>query len=338
MSVSNSATPSEAIFDVLRRQAGVITTSQAKGLGLTQRQIEYRSSKGEWINIQRGLYRHALFEESERMKIWALILAGNGHVSHWHAARLHGLDPTFGKTKPEVTVRQGTHVGFEGIRVHESRQLATRSLTTIDGLPVSGVERTIMDVAAVEPAQWVILALIDSAKQKGLTSNQALERCLAVHARRGRDGTVRFRGALSHPSIHQTPAIGHQSRKAARVLQSAGLPYPFFEEQVLDADGTLIAQVDLSYVVPLLGFLDGFTYHGARRAQTNRDRAQRQTLRNQGFVVMEFTADQNRTRSGYMMEAGRKAYAEAERRLMLEPERYRFWTERTLVTDLRHAS
>lgn len=265
------------------------------------------------------------------MKIWAIILAGNGHVSHWHAARLHGLEPMFGKHTPEVTVRQGAHIVSAEIEVHESTQLATRDLRTIDGLPVSGVERTIMDVAAVETAQWVILSLIDCARRKNLTNHAALVACLKRHARRGRDGTVRFRRALEHPSAVDTPAIGHESRRAASIVHSAGLPYPFFEERVFDHNGDFIAQVDLSFDVPLVAFLDGFTYHGSRRRQTNKDHAQRQRLRNMGLIVLEFTADQNRLEAGFVMDSSRQAYAEAERRVMLEPIRYRFWIERRTV-------
>ncbi len=312
-------------LELFRHQAGVLSRAQAKALGLSERQIDHRISSGDWIVVRRGIYRHALFEVGPTMALWALTLNGNGYISHRYAARLHGLEPEL-RAAPELTVRSGTHVRFPDVRIHESTQVRTADLCTIDGLPVSGVERTIMDVAAVEHRRWWILALIDSALRKGLTDDAKLQACLKKHARRGRDGTVNFRNALLVSG--STPAIGHQSRLVAELIAAEGLPYPFFEERVFDGDD-FIAQVDLSFRLPLLGFIDGYRHHKARK-QINRDRWQRQRLRNMDFVVVEFTADQTRSRPGYVGRAVLESYREAERRVRLDPGRYRWWTDRPL--------
>lgn len=312
-------------LELFRNQAGVLSRAQAKALDLSERQIDYRIRRGDWIVVRRGVYRHALFEVGPKMALWALTLGGNGYVSHRCAARLHGLEPEL-RASPELTVRSGTHLRFPEVRVHESTQVHTADLCTIDGLPVSGVERAIMDVAAVEHRQWWILALIDSALRKGLTDHPKLQACLARHARRGRDGTVNFRNALLLSG--NAPAIGHQSRLVAELIAAEGLPYPFFEERVFDGDD-FIVQVDLSFRLPLLGFIDGYSYHRARK-QMNRDRWQRQRLRNMGFLVVEFTADQTASQPGYVRRSVLDAYREAEHRVRVDPGRYRWWTDRPL--------
>lgn len=313
------------LLDLFRTQAGVLTRRQALTIGASVRQIDYRVQRGQWLPMRRGIYRHYLFEVSPRMGVFALTLGHNGYASHRYAARLHGLEPAL-DARPEVTVSRGTHLHFPGVRLHESTQTRTAELHEIDGLPVSGVERTIMDVAAVEPRIWWVLALIDSAKRKGLTDNARLGACLDSHARRGRDGTVRFREALRRLGDDTKPAIGHLSRLVAQLAMATGLPQPFFEERIYDGDD-FIAQADLSFEVPLLAFLDGYGPHSSRR-QVNRDRWQRQRLREIGFVVVEYTYDQAHRSPAYVSRSIRLSHRQAEAAVRSDPQRWESWIAR----------
>ncbi len=318
-------------LDIFREQAGVITRAQALALGMSARQISHRLAKKRWTTVRRGVYRHALFHVSSDMEVWALTLSGRGYASHRFAARLHGLEPEL-RAVPEVTVKAGLHLHVAGVRVHESEQISTAGICHIRGLPVSGVERTIMDVAAVDYRQWWILALIDSAKRLNLTDDARLNACLKHHARRGRDGTVNFRRALEVSGNSQTSAIGHLSRETAQLLAAEGLPYAFFEERIYDEQG-FVAQVDLSFALPVVGFVDGFGPH-KDRMQMNRDRAQRQRLRNMGLCVFEFTADQVKRSPGYVKRSAVRTFGEAERLVRESPSRYLWWTERPLPQPL----
>lgn len=279
------------LLALFRSQAGVITRAQVSALGVTDRQISYRLGTGLWVAVRRGVYRHVLFDESEAMRVHALTLGGRAFVSHRHAAKLHGLDPVLMRC-PEVTSSRRIHDSFEGVIIHQTTQFRRNDIVWNDGLPVSTVERTIMDCAAVEPQLWKTMALIDSAREAGLTDLTKLHGCLETHARRGRDGTVRFRRALSLIAANELPAASPFSRQVAESIHAAGLPYPYIEEEIRSSDGRRLARVDLSFDEAVLIFLDGFAYHGRRRAQTNRDRQQRQVLRSAGYVVLEFTWDQ----------------------------------------------
>lgn len=313
------------LLDLFRIQAGVLTRRQALVAGATARQIDYRVQRGHWLPIRRGIYRHYLFEVSPRMGVFALTLGHNGYASHRYAARLHGLEPAL-DAPPEVTVARGTHLHVPGLRLHESTQTRTAEVHDIDGLPVSGVERTIMDVAAVEPRIWWVLALIDSAKRKGLTDNARLGACLDRHARRGRDGTVRFREALRRLGDETKPAIGHLSRLVAHLATAIGLPHPMFEEPIFDG-AEFVAQTDLSFEVPLLAFLDGYGPHSSRR-QVNRDRWQRQRLRELGFVVVEYTYDQAHRSPAYVSRSLQRSYRQAEAAVRSDPRRWASWVQR----------
>jgi hypothetical protein len=311
------------LLGIFRIQAGIITSHQALAIGLSRRQIRYRLQTGRWLQLRRGVYRHGLFDESELMWVHALSIGGSGYASHRYAARLHGLEP-YDRATPELTVRRRSiqHVP-PTIRIHESTQVDTADITTIDGLPVSGIERTIMDVAATERRQWAILAAIDSAVRQQKTDAFRLDHCLKLHARRGRDGTVRFRKALEQFNSSDAVPIGHASRRAAAIVHSSGVPRPSFEDRVY-VNGEFIAQTDLAWEVPLVGFIDGFTHHGSRRQQTTRDRHQRQTLRSSGLVVLEFTYDQLSDPS-FVVTTTRSAHREALVRVRKNRHRYRDW-------------
>ena len=225
------------------------------------------------------------------MVIQSLVIGGHGFVSHRTAANIHGLDPQF-RGITELTVKKGAHKEHPGVFIHESNQIHLADVTMVNNLPVSGVERSIMDVAAVVKETWKVLALIDSARIAGKTDLKKLHACLMRHARRGRNGTVHFRESLRRIRADEPPAIGPFSREVAEALYAAGLRYPSLETSINGLGGEFIAQVDLYWPERgLVLFLDGFTYHGARRDQTNRDRVQRERLRATGLTVLEITWD-----------------------------------------------
>lgn len=297
------------VLELFRQQGGVVHREQAKVAGLTYRQIDYRLQRGDWIKLRDCVYQHAAFPESDLLRMFALTLGGAGHASHRYAARLYGLD-LVQKARPEVTTRPSLGLTYSGVIAHESTQLETADLTWIDGLQVSGIERTIMDCAAVIHQKWKILALIDQARVMKLTTPTKLRRCLAIHARRGRNGTVNFRHALEHVT-DSLPPIGHLSRQASQIVTSGGLPEPRFEEQIFDRHGNFIAQVDASWPIGYVHFYDGFGPHRSRRAQTNRDIVQRARLRNEGIVVDEFTYDQINDDPAFVLRTSIQGYARA---------------------------
>lgn len=317
------------LLDVFRRQSGIISARQAQALSLSPRQMQRRVATGEWEVLRKGIYRHALFDEGPMMWLHAATVNGTGFISHRYAARLHGLEP-YDRAEPEVTVTRMSFTRTPQLRMHESTQVNLIGLDTIDGLPVSPVERTIMDVAAVERRQWAILAAMDSAVLSGKTDADRLAACLKLHARRGRNGTVRFRQGLEQFQRPGSHPIGHASRQAAQLLSSSGIPYPAFEDRV-SINGNFVAQTDLAWKVPLVGFLDGFSFHGSKRRQTNRDRQQRQVLRSAGIVVLEFTNDHLTQQPGYVISTSRSAFREATSRLVGNPSHYRNWeTQRSI--------
>ncbi len=318
------------ILTIFRVQNGVISAPQALAAEMSRRQIQYRVKHGVWNELRAGVYLNALFDESDEMWMRALSLDDSGFISHRFGGSKHRLEP-YDKAKPEMSIRRGRFPSVEcPILLHETSQHHLADVVMIDGLPVSSVERTIMDIAAVERRQWAVLAAMDSAVLKEKATLESLNDCLKRHAKRGRNGTVRFRSALERFALPGARPIGHASRRAAALIRPNGLDYPTFEDRVY-VNGEFVAQADLGWPIPLLVFLDGFTHHASKRAQTSKDRKQRQILRSAGLVVLEFTNDQL-SNPGYIISTTRTGAAEARRRLAASPGRYRLWaTERHLI-------
>ena len=96
----------------------------------------------------------------------AVMACGSGAVlSHRAAAALWGLRPS--STRIEVTVPRGRH-GVAGLRVHHTRALDPKDITVKDGIPVTTVARTLLDLSAVLSASD-LEAAIDRAERLGLS-------------------------------------------------------------------------------------------------------------------------------------------------------------------------
>src|SRR5262249_46381290 len=77
----------------LARQHGVVTRSQARRAGLSDRQIDRCLTSGSLVAVHRGVFRHATHPETFRSRVQAAVLAlGPGAAaSHRSAVGLIGL-------------------------------------------------------------------------------------------------------------------------------------------------------------------------------------------------------------------------------------------------------
>ena len=95
----------------------------------------------------------------------AVMACGPGAaLSHRSAAALLGLRPGSGRI--EVTVPAVCRQ-VSGVRIYRSRMLDPRDFTVVDGIPVTSVARTLLDLSAVVRPNDLELA-IDRAERSGL--------------------------------------------------------------------------------------------------------------------------------------------------------------------------
>jgi hypothetical protein len=92
-------------------------------------------------------------------KYWAAVLAGGtaAALSHRSAADLWDLVP--GAARIAITVPHGRGGLPRTLEVHRTRMLDARDFTERDGIPVTTVSRTLLDIAGVASRRRLALAV-----------------------------------------------------------------------------------------------------------------------------------------------------------------------------------
>lgn len=218
-----------AIVSIAARQCGIFTRQQVLEGGGTDAIIRQRCLAGLWRVRADGVYGIVGFDEGTNSALWAACLApGAGAVvSHEAAAALHGI-ATFRPGPVTVTVPHATSRLDHLAIVHQSRRLYSEHVTLIDGLRVTTIARTVIDLAANYRRGRMEIVVDDP-----LASRKLLlpELCATFDdvASRGRKGVRLMRAILED---RQPGYIAPQSVAEStllRVLRMGGLPRPVLQ-------------------------------------------------------------------------------------------------------------
>lgn len=275
-----------SITELLHRQHGLVGREQARAAGLTDRQVDGLVAGGTWVRVERGIYRHHAVPPSWQNRLLATCLATGGIASHFSAAAVWGLDSFSPGRKSHIVVPPGCWSRRPGARIREYTQFASADRREVDGIPVTGPAVTLLDLAGVVPMERLVVAL-DAARRRQLVDWVVLVRTLDQHARRGRNGSARFRELLDRHLGSSALPDSAWNRSVANLLEAAGLPRPELEHPVT-ADGTTW-RLDLAYPSHRLGIeLQSVAWHLDRRSQ-RRDARKLRALQRLGWTVYPFT-------------------------------------------------
>ncbi|MGN6869509.1 MAG: DUF559 domain-containing protein [Solirubrobacteraceae bacterium] len=183
-------------------------------------------------------------------------------VSHRSAAEMFGLLPESGG-EVHVTVAGRNVAPREGVCRHRIAAFGPGEVTTMRGIPVTSVARTIADLTAVEPANEV-----EHAYQEALYRRIVSERQLAGILRREprRKGAPVIRALLANPGMTRS----EKERALLRLLKAAQLPKPLTNVRL---HGYLVDAYWPEHGLVLE--FDGWPAHGHRHAfEANRKRDQ----------------------------------------------------------------
>lgn len=273
------------ISATFEQQFGAITRAQALGLGLSSSQISYRVRSGAWIKVQPKVYRLAGVPGSWELDLFAACASTGGVISHRCAAALWKLD-VYDKPPIEITVPEGRSVRVAVDRIHESRQWHLRNETVRSGLPVTGIERTILDCAGVVGLGRAE-RLAEAAIRKEMTSWLRLADALKDHSARGRNGCLTLRQLLQIRLGNGTVPLSDFSRRVVQLLEKANIAPPVVEYRITDGAGRHILQVDLAWPhLKKAWELDGLEFHFGR-SDIERDRRKRNAVVAEGWVIQE---------------------------------------------------
>ncbi len=256
---------------------------------MTARQIEHRVGSGHWVREHRGMYRHAAMPSTPLSRLLAACMTYGGLASHRSAAALHRIDG-YRLHIVELSVAPGGNRAVNGVRFHQSTQLDLAKPVVKDGIPVTGLARTVLDVAAVVNRNRLDRT-IDAVLRNGQLRRSDLWGVLVSHARRGRPGCAALKASLEDRFRDDPVPLSEWSRMVAELLTGAGLDYPALEHRVHDARGAFVAQVDLAYPAHRVAIeLDSARWHDNRESFVN-DRRRRNEVTLAGWDVLNFTWD-----------------------------------------------
>jgi hypothetical protein len=269
-------TAEEVMAAIAARGHGVATREQLLKSGVSARQIDSRVNTGTLIRVHRSVYRVGHRAPNvEATYLAAVLAAGEGAlVSGLAAAFLQGL--VKGSAPPaEVTAR--TERRIHGVRVHRCRSLDALGATSVRGIPVTIVPRTLVDIAPALSAD----ALARACHEAGVRYRTTPAQVEAVLDQRPNARGARKLRCVIHGDVRVT--LSKLERSFLELLGVEGLPLPLTNRP---AGGR---RVDCRWPERRLTVeLDSYQFHNSRYAW-EQDRRREREARARGDEFRRFT-------------------------------------------------
>jgi very-short-patch-repair endonuclease len=278
----------QPLADLATRQHGVVSTKQLLALGYSLDAASDASIGARLLRLHQGVYAVGHRRLTWHSRCWGAILAAEANetdevvwpavASHGSAAYLWGLY-CYAPERIDVTapIRRRAKREF---RIHFSSILAAEDRGEREGLPVTSVPRTLLDLA-IRSRPDQLDRHLERAEELDLLDVHAVEALLdRAGGHRGR-GRLRRALALYEPD----PAFTRSrfERSFQRHIRAAGLSAPAMNFNV--------AGFELDAYWPQYRFaveLDLFETHGTRAA-FERDRLRQEQLKLLGVEMIRIT-------------------------------------------------
>ena len=276
-----------AVGSLTRRQHGLVTLEQTRHAGLTDVQIRRLLAGRDLVVVRRGVYRHAGAPVTWQQAVLAAVLASGAGAaaSHVTAAALWDLKtPRRGDGYLHITGPR--QVRLEGVRSHVVA-LSSREQRVHDGIRVTSVERTLLDlVSALTVSE--LGQCVDDALRRGLIQLERLRQVVDAAPRRGRRAVQPMRVVLADRAEGYDAGGSDWERQMDRLWDKLGLP-PAVRQYPVKANGH---RYILDRALPALKIgveWNGFATHGTRSA-FDYDSDRRADLTAEGWHMVDFTS------------------------------------------------
>lgn len=234
----------------------VISRSQARAAGLSDRQISHRVARGDWTVLRRGLFLTTGGVPSPADLVELDLLAALGStrrelvVSHAHAARLWGLpEPLGGWGVPTFLTDGGPDRTRCALTIRASPLQPGEVVVLGSGLMVTDPTRTVLDcLRTLSPANG--LAIADAAARRLLAAGDLQAGVIAF---KGWPGVRQARRLLRLVDGRRESPLESWSAVA---FDDEGLPAPTWQVDLADARG-FIGRADAWWANGLAGEADG---------------------------------------------------------------------------------
>lgn len=210
-----------ALAELATRQHGVVATRQLDGLGYTRSSVAKAAKVGRLHRIHRGVYVVGYRRLTWHGRCMAAVLAASPAVaSHLSAGWIWGL----------LQSRSGTlHVSCPGSRrakrpfVTHQVDLPASDRTFRDGIPVTSLSRTILDLAVGRPERTIGRYIQRADAAKVFDRREMVDLLDRTAGHRGRAGVLAALDIYRERPIFTRSGL---ERRFLEVVERTGLPVP----------------------------------------------------------------------------------------------------------------
>ena len=301
----------DRLLPVFIRQHWLVTAADVHDAGGSRQTAHDRLQLGRWERVDHRVYRLVGAPTSWQQSVLAPILGagrGAGVVgSHHTAAVLLGI-PGYGRGRPELTTPRALNLRRAGVRIHTSNDLDRGRTIVRDGIPITDLNRTILDLGRYESDRRVLRA-IEWGRRNDLTDWEQVIGTLARHARRGRSGIRRLRRVIVANAHRDEITDSDFELLLLALLLEHGLPEPVVHHRVLDGE-RFVAEVDLAYPERKIAIEADGPVHLEEEVR-ERDLPRQNDLTLLGWDVLRFTWQRYISRPERIVAEVRRAHDQA---------------------------
>lgn len=301
--VAREAVPRE-IARRARRQLGLVTREQLLSLGVPGRSILRWVAAGRLMEILPRVYSVPEVRPTwEQRALAALLWSSDGVLCGLSAARVWRLDVD-PKPAVELLVTRRMRSLHPWLLVRQCTNGSEVASRKVDGLRVTQIERTLLDLARELPMGSLEEAL-ESALRRKLTTVPKLRDFTERSCVRGIRGCRQLRRLLDIRG-DQAPTGSRFETRLNALLRRAGLRQPVRQHETFDG-ARFIARVDLAFPESKVAIeADSWKHHSGREAWQS-DSRKTVDLTALGWIVLRFTYDDLVTRAEWVIDRIRRA-------------------------------
>jgi hypothetical protein len=263
---------------------------------MTPRQVDLRLDSGSWLPLLPRVF--AIAGAPIPWDTWVMAgclrAAPGAAAAASTAARLWGLIDQKPSAIEIATTRNIRDVNPKPERpefsFHRVGRLPPDQIVSVGVIPITTVERTLLDVCGTTPP-WVFNEAVDAALRRNLVSLDKLTEFLERERRSGVNGVQRLREAVTIRSQETGTTRSSLERRFLSLLHTAGVPPPELNQEIRGPEG-FCATVDMVYPeAKLIVEIQSYAHHSSLRA-FNSDAERLGTLTSMGYRVLEVTSEQ----------------------------------------------
>jgi hypothetical protein len=253
-------------------QAGAVSRAQMLGVGGTSSTITRRVADGRLTVRLPGVFAVTGTPDSVDQRRWVALLAAgpDAVLSFETAARIHRLSTVAGRGPTVLTVPHSGWQRLPGITVHQLNDLAGDHVVHIEGMPVTSLVRTIVDLAATWRRGRLRIAVEDAVAARW-TTDAEIGDCLRSVARRGKPGVRNLAAVLDDRGPGKATPTSQLERDFLVLVRRSPLSEPVSQYPLPRDDGVRNLADAAWPHVKLIVEVDGRRWH-QRLADMKKDR------------------------------------------------------------------